>query len=561
MTYDISLSIMDRPLLSGITDSSDSETRGFCKHWWTYSAQWLLIIASLVILTAPLAGKLLGWPPEIDLKEFRKLENPPSFHQTPLNQLPKAIDKWWNDRFGFRTQLIPLQEKLWLGILNAPGKKYIQGKDGHLFLNLVLDEGYHTDQSATILDYMGIYQLAPEKLSKWQNYLEGKNAWLDAWGIQYLFVVAPNKTAVQERYLPDRIRKFKGISYWMQLKEKVIPRLTPKVDVLDLTDVLVSREIHSGTPMFNKKFDVTHWNGAGFYEGLIAMDRHLRKKNPDMPPFPHEKFELIQTQGDPPVLYGKWANDHMVTVSEETIVKRRGNDLTDSRCTAVQGEAGNLVLFSDSSWKVSGGLEPFAPGGHTAFPYQWGRHRHANVYAQTFEELKRIVREERPDVIIEAQTERAMGIPHDLGVPEEFFGAARFARGKPILSLKPGDLRGIAKHHIEPMGSAEDAFEFNATTSDPILILPQAIFKSHVSCMIMIDLDVPAHDKLDIFWSKNQEYHEFDKVSALVEPGRNVIFIPIQMGSDADHYLRIDPGSIPGKYRIRKIEVRWSPAA
>ena len=310
--------------------------------------EWFLIAGMLLVLFAPLA---------VDLKENRLLAPRPDFRKTAWNNLPHAIDQWWNDRFAFRTQLIPLRESIWLDLLSAPGKQYVRGIDGHLFLNPMPGEKFHGSQNVTVLDYLGINRLTAEQLSNWTDYLEGKSAWLRAYGIHYLFVIAPNKITVQERFLPNMIHMAKGKSYFEQLREQVFPNLTQNVDLLDLTQVLIAKEHETGSSMFSRTRDVAHWNDAGFYEGLLAMDKHLRRQFPDMLPFPEDKLELRASDNDPTVFSCEWKNDVSVHAAEETIINFRSGEWSDSKCSTADGRNGNLVLFSDSSWKGLCGSE------------------------------------------------------------------------------------------------------------------------------------------------------------------------------------------------------------
>jgi hypothetical protein len=524
--------------------------------------EWFLISGLLLILFAPIAGKLLGWPHAVDLKENRILAPRPDFRKTAWNNLPQAIDLWWNDRFAFRTQLIPLRESIWLGLLSAPGKQNIKGKDGHLFLNLMKGEKFHGGQNATVLDYLGEHRLTAEQLSNWTDYLEGKSAWLRAHGIHYLFVIAPNKITVEEQFLPNLVHKAKGKSYLEQLRGQVFPNLTPNVDLLDLTQVLIEKERETKIPMFSRTNDVAHWNGAGYHEGLLAIDKRLRRSFPDMLPFPDDKLELLKSNNDPTVFTCQWKIDYTVHAAEETIIASRSEDWTDSKCSTAEGRSGALVFFSDSSWKaLCGGINFFYPAGHTAFPYQWGRHRHADIQHVTFNELQRIVREERPDVIVEAQTERALTIPPGIGVPSEFHNAARFARGKTIFLWTVNEPIAMIEVNIDPIAFDGNAFDINATNNDPALIAPNFITPPGDSqSVLLIDMDVPAAGTFQVFWSDDAVFNENDSLKAPLETGRNVIFMPIPLPAGDAFRLRIDPGNVAGKYRIRKVELRASPS-
>jgi hypothetical protein len=524
--------------------------------------EWVLISGLLLVLFAPLAGTILGWPQAVDLKENRHLAQPPDIGKTSWNDLPHAIDQWWNDRFAFRTQLIPLRESIWLDLLSAPGKQYVRGKGGHLFLNLMKGEKFHGGQNATVLDYLGENHLTAEQLSDWTDYLEGRSAWLRAHGIYYLFVIAPNKITVEEHFLPNRIRMAKGISYFEQLREQVFPKLTPNVDLLDLTPVLIEKEHKTGIPMFSRTGDVTHWNGAGFSAGLAAMDERLRRHFPDMPPFPEDKFELQRSPTDPTVFLCRWQNDPAVHAVAETIVSFRPGGWEDSKCSIAAGRKGNLVLFSDSSWKgFCGGLEAFFPGTHSAFPYQWEHHRHAGIHYVTFNELRRIVQEERPDAVVEAQTERALIIPPGIGIPAEFRLAARFARGRTIFLLTVNDLDTLFGVNIDGTAIDGDALVVNATSNDPAIGTSKSLLVPRNSeSVLLIDLDAPAPGTFQLFWSINDAFSENDSIKAALEMGRNVLFLPNPVPAGEDFHLRIDPGNVTGKYRIRKIEIRATPS-
>jgi hypothetical protein len=527
----------------------------------TNKVEWILILGMLIILFLPLLGRILRWPKELDLQENRHLSQPPDFRETAWNDLPHGVDQWWNDRFAFRTQLIPLKEFIWYDLLKVPGKQLVPGLDGHVFFNSMPGDIYQGAQNSTVLDYMGINQLTAEQLSNWTDYLEGKSAWLRVNGIHYLFVIAPNKVTVEERFLPNKIRMAKGKSYLEQLREDVFPKLTQNVDLLDLIPVMIAKEHETGIPMFNRAGDVTHWNEAGFYEGLVAMDNHLRSSFPSMAPFPKDKIELRVSDNDRTVFSCHWKEDISVHAAEEKIVSFRSGNWTDSKCSTADGRNGNLVLFSDSSWKaLFKGLNIFSPGGHTAFPYQWEKHRHAHYGLVTFNELQRIVREERPNVIVEAQTERALTIPA-MGIPPEFRDAARFARGKPVFSWSADESDTMSDAVREEIEVKEDTFVVNITKENPVsdslnfIRAPQ-----NSTSVLLIDVEVPAAGTFQLFWSLKKGFCENGPIKEQLEAGRNVKFFPIPIPTGEELRLCVHPGTVTGRYQIRKIEIRATPA-
>jgi hypothetical protein len=66
--------------------------------------------------------------------------------------------------------------------------------------------------------------------------------------------------------------------------------------------------------------------------------------------------------------------------------------------------------------------------------------------------------------------------------------------------------------------------------------------------------------RLPGFWSINETFSENDSITATLDAGRNVLFMPIPIPVGDDFWLRIDPGAATGKYRIRKIEIRATPS-
>jgi hypothetical protein len=288
------------------------------------------------------------------------------------------------------------------------------------------------------------------------------------------------------------------------------------------------------------------------------MDEHLRRYFPGMPLFPAEKLELQKSDADPTVFSCRWLNDPSVHAVAETVITFRSGDWTESKCSITAGRNGNLVLFSDSSWKAfCGGLESFLPGTHSAFPYQWEHHRHADIHHVTFNELRQIVKEEQPNVVVEAQTERALTIPPGIGVPADFRLAARFARGNSISLLTSKDIDNLNGVNIDEISSEGAMIVVNATNDDLAsrTLMPLKVPKDS-EFILFIDMDAPDAGSLQVFWSGNDTFNENDSIDVPMETGRNILFLPIPLTAGEALRLRIDPGTVAGKYHIHKFEIR-----
>jgi hypothetical protein len=112
------------------------------------------------------------------------------------------------------------------------------------------------------------------ELAQWGRVLSAKKDWLAARGIDYLFVVAPNKPVTYPEHLPPAINRVRARSRADQL----ITHLTTHTDVpvLDLRPVVWQAKSILRT---HHKTD-THWNDFGAYQGYRALMQRLLPQNP-----------------------------------------------------------------------------------------------------------------------------------------------------------------------------------------------------------------------------------------------------------------------------------------
>ncbi len=160
-------------------------------------------------------------------------------------------------------------------------------------------------------------------------------------------------------------------------------------------------------------------------------------------------------------------------------------------------------------------------------------------------------------MVVEAQTERALIIPPGIGIPFEFRYAAQFSRGKPVFLWTINEPEAMFGVNIDEIAIDGDSFVVNITNDNPALESLNFISSPKDSTsVLLIDMDVPAAGIFRVFWSVKEGFCENDSIKAPLEKGRNVLFLPSPVPTGEDFRLRIDPGTVTGKYRIRKIEMR-----
>lgn len=100
-----------------------------------------------------------------------------------------------------------------------------------------------------------------------------------------------------------------------------------------------------------------------------------------------------------------------------------------------------------------------------------------------------------------------------------------------------------------------DFIRFTATGCDPYFYLPpvKPLLKN---ALMRIEMDAPGHSTLQVFHATTDtpDYTEEKSSRTSIYRGRNTLIV--ELPPDVIGHLRIDPGEIPGEYRIYHIEIR-----
>lgn len=241
-----------------------------------------LIITFCVILILPLLDNIFHFSPVTELFEKRLPAEAP---KTPasideVKKYPKAFEKFFDDNYGFRKTLIFLHSKILDNIFNqSPSASAVIGKGDWLFF----------DNQKSLLDAQGLAQIDSKKIallakSLIQNYQTAKEN-----NIDYVLVIAADKSSIYGEYLPDSIVTAKK-NHRIDKLLTVLRKENPDFPVIDLRVILLAAKKKE---IIYQKTD-THWNRRGAHYGYVEIMNQLRKKNPVLKI--NERKDFIEVQ-------------------------------------------------------------------------------------------------------------------------------------------------------------------------------------------------------------------------------------------------------------------------
>lgn len=223
----------------------------------------LLIIFFIAILILPILDNIFNFSPVKDLFEKRLPASMPEKPQsaTEIIKYPKKFEDFFNDNYGFRKSFIFANSKIMDDIFNeSPSASALIGKDGWLYF----------DNQNSFLDAQGLAKIDDQKIAlavksfikNWQS-LRAKN-------IDYLLVIAADKTSIYPEFLPDFI-KISNKEHRIDKFINALKKDAPSFPVLDLRPFLKEAKKHE---IIYQKTD-THWNKRGAYVGYSKIMQKL----------------------------------------------------------------------------------------------------------------------------------------------------------------------------------------------------------------------------------------------------------------------------------------------
>ncbi len=247
---------------------------------------YFLIIFFLLILLLPTLDAVLHFSPVKEIFEKRAPSTNPQLPKTlaDLYSYPKNFENFYNDNFGFRKTLISLNGKIMDNIFNqSPAERALIGKEGWLFFD---NHNSLADVEGRIFyDQKTLENGVKALIENWQN-LKKSN-------IDYIFVVAADKSAIYAEFLPDYIKAKAGNRRLDQFLV-MLKKLSPDFPIIDLRKTIVQAKEKESQEVYHKTD--THWNRIGAHYGYLEIINFLSKKYPNLQARKRDQFSLKNTE-------------------------------------------------------------------------------------------------------------------------------------------------------------------------------------------------------------------------------------------------------------------------
>ncbi len=270
-----------------------------------------------------------------------------------------------------------------------------------LFKKVIVGNGnwllYTGEQSLD--DYQNTLPVTEKDCALLQSRLDDINSQLEAKGITFLLVLAPNKNTIYPEYLPPQIPILGKRSFLDQCME--FQKLHGQAPILDLRPALLAarneHQVYFATD--------SHWNPYGALAGYQEILRALQKDYPILQSHPLDDYQIRDI--------GMQSGDLALRLGQVSVTERFFNlvlkEKHNVKSWTMSSAAGLITVTSRSDQKLpklvmygdsfSGGLIPFLSD-----------HFSRAVYLRSNTPEMDFIYSEKPDIVIVEVTERYLSL-------------------------------------------------------------------------------------------------------------------------------------------------------
>ena len=497
-----------------------------------------MAILAIPFLLLPIGAKVPG----ANIVENRILAGKPEFNKVSFSKLPLEYENYLNDNLPFRPYFTANYMRIWEMGFSSFVSENIKGKDNQYFTN--------SKDGPTIDRYLGLNKFSLPQLYMFRTTIAGRQAFWQAYGASYLFMLLPDKTTLYPEYLPDWIKNNKD--NWFDQLGSILENTG--IHYLDINEELGKLK-NPEAPFCDKIYDVYHWNG----NALDAMYKLISKKFENN--IDYHKVRVNEAYAVKP--QEMWVNSFVKEIvpwiklesSNLSVYKHNYSGYNNppwAACDIITNdklENGTLLFSTDSYFKATH-QDSFKGAKGQIFPLAHNVHKFISLhYMEKFSILKKIAQVEKPNIVIEASVERA-GLNITMTKFPRLLIAGDRLLNEPQFIITPKFLAQFKNINCI-LKSTGNTLEVVAKNYDPILILPTQRTNKDGRFVVMVKMASSIATDAQVFYAQGDEqFHVSRVLSQKIKKGINYLHFPIYARPDKKIRLRFDPGWATATYTI-----------
>ena len=505
-----------------------------------------------LLLLAPVFSMVVGISPHpVAIFENRPIETAVNFKETPFVELPNKIEAYISDHVGFRSQMIAGYMRIWEEGLGSHVRFFLKGINGEYFPDF--------NEAPVVQRYLGFTPLPDNMVDDFRAASAGTQAFWEMHGAMYISAMVPDKTSLYKESLPPMLGELATKSIGQQIDEKLLD--TP-LHYIDFSNALLPYK--SETPLYNKKYDILHWNGYGLeaaYKLLCAELSNTMLKCEAKPRGEH--YTIVQKDmslgffGSETIPWMRILHPEDLQVVPNEFVPIIG-PITWMKPDLIRNTKvtkGKLLFLTDSYFKmthqdqVAGASGNVFPLAHHVQSYLHMYYGHLNLAV-----MEKVLQEFKPDVVVSIFAERAAGWPVNFDNPYLLLLGEAYLKSPGFL-LIPGQAFGqLIKYSNCELKIHNDHVVLAAPHNDPQVYLVPIKPDSFGRVVVLAKLFSPADTVAQLFYAQgSQVFSEERSVKQKIYKGENYIRLSAYGRSGEVMNLRFDPGALSGEFLLLPI--------
>jgi hypothetical protein len=239
-----------------------------------------IFLGAILIISLAAVYSCLTTKDQVLVVENRNLAAMPRLRNV-RKDLPKfaaGFEAYYNDRFIERLRIIAERNMINLQIFASSGHPRVAiGQNGWFYYIApgMLESQLNTES------------FSDENLKLWAKMLQSRHDVLAQHGIDYVFVIAPEKGTIYPEYLPRGWTRHPGKTRLDQLQEYL--RAKTNIDFVDAKSILLAKK-SEGEVIYHARD--THWNSVGGFTAAQAILKHISTYLPAVQPFAPADYRI-----------------------------------------------------------------------------------------------------------------------------------------------------------------------------------------------------------------------------------------------------------------------------